>query len=277
MYALGLIFTAAATVVLASPAPADFGFSKDLLRRALVSSDGICGIYNNSRTCTGSGFGGCCSQFGYCGSDDDHCGVGCQSGWGSCGVTAPTTTWGALGCYSDQSNARTLTTSMNVASNTIERCQAACVAAGFNYSGTEFGNQCFCGTTISNGGAQVDPSGCNKACSGNSTQICGGAGTLSVSIITPRWQKVGCYSDSTTARTLSVSYNIAGVTNDNCKATCEANGYKYAATEYGTQCFCGNSIQNGASAVGAGCNIACAGDSTTYCGGSNAMSLFTYM
>ncbi|KAK9413595.1 hypothetical protein SUNI508_11804 [Seiridium unicorne] len=277
MYAISLVIGAAATIVLASPTSADFSFTKDLLSRTVVSTDGICGIYNNSKTCAGSAFGSCCSQFGYCGSDDDHCGVGCQSGWGSCGVTQPTTTWGTLGCYSDQSNARTLLTSMNVASNTVEKCQAACVSGGFNYSGTEFGSQCFCGSTISNGGAQVDSSGCNKTCTGNSTETCGGSGTLSVYVITPTWQKVGCYSDSTTARALNTSYNIAGVTNDKCKATCQANGFKYSGTEYGTQCFCGNAIQNSATAVGAGCNIACSGDSTSYCGGSNAISLFTWM
>lgn len=46
-----------------------------------VSTDGQCG--------EGHGMcpeGGCCSQYGYCGSSDAHCGTGCQSEFGSCGI-----------------------------------------------------------------------------------------------------------------------------------------------------------------------------------------------
>ncbi|KAK9773306.1 hypothetical protein SCAR479_10035 [Seiridium cardinale] len=139
---------------------------------------------------------------------------------------------------------------MNAANNTIEKCQAACVSGGFNYSGTEFGSH---------------------------TETCGGSGTLSVYVITPTWQKVRRYSDSTIARALNTSYDIAGVTNGKCKTTCQANCFKYAGPEYGTQCFCGNAVQNSATAVGTGCNVARSGDSTSYCGGSNAISLLTWI
>ncbi|KAI0528113.1 carbohydrate esterase family 4 protein [Xylaria bambusicola] len=45
-----------------------------------VSIDGSCG---NGVTCDGSGFGTCCSQYGFCGSTDDYCGTGCQPAFGS--------------------------------------------------------------------------------------------------------------------------------------------------------------------------------------------------
>ena len=35
-------------------------------------------------TCKGSGFGSCCSRYGYCGSTKDHCESGCQPGFGTC-------------------------------------------------------------------------------------------------------------------------------------------------------------------------------------------------
>ncbi|KAK0639608.1 hypothetical protein B0T16DRAFT_440080 [Cercophora newfieldiana] len=47
-----------------------------------VSTDGTCG---GSVTCVGSRFGRCCSTHGYCGSSADHCGEGCQLGFGECG------------------------------------------------------------------------------------------------------------------------------------------------------------------------------------------------
>jgi len=31
----------------------------------------------------------CCSKYGYCGTDNEYCGAGCQSGFGICGTTKP--------------------------------------------------------------------------------------------------------------------------------------------------------------------------------------------
>jgi peptidoglycan/xylan/chitin deacetylase (PgdA/CDA1 family) len=48
-----------------------------------VSTDGSCG---NGVTCSGSRFGSCCSQYGFCGTSDDYClpANGCQAGFGTC-------------------------------------------------------------------------------------------------------------------------------------------------------------------------------------------------
>ncbi|KAJ2980481.1 hypothetical protein NUW58_g6933 [Xylaria curta] len=45
-----------------------------------VSIEGNCG---NGYTCDGSEFGNCCSQYGFCGSNDDYCLAGCQPAFGS--------------------------------------------------------------------------------------------------------------------------------------------------------------------------------------------------
>lgn len=47
-----------------------------------ISVDGTCG---GAVTCTGSRFGRCCSAYGFCGFSADHCGEGCQLGFGECG------------------------------------------------------------------------------------------------------------------------------------------------------------------------------------------------
>ncbi|WYZ44614.1 hypothetical protein EsH8_VII_001050 [Colletotrichum jinshuiense] len=52
-----------------------------------VSVTGSCGPTNGGNTCAGSVFGNCCSQYGYCGSDVNFCGTGCQPGYGSCGIS----------------------------------------------------------------------------------------------------------------------------------------------------------------------------------------------
>lgn len=52
-----------------------------------ASTDGACG---GTITCAGTTWGACCSQYGYCGNTDAHCGTGCQPDFGT-GCTAADT------------------------------------------------------------------------------------------------------------------------------------------------------------------------------------------
>ncbi|KAF7541175.1 hypothetical protein G7054_g860 [Neopestalotiopsis clavispora] len=47
------------------------------------SQNGLC-AYRAFRVCKGSGFGDCCSRWGYCGSDEAYCADNCLQHWGSC-------------------------------------------------------------------------------------------------------------------------------------------------------------------------------------------------
>ncbi|KAI6845208.1 hypothetical protein KC327_g7703 [Hortaea werneckii] len=49
-----------------------------------VSEDGLCGPDNDDTICAGSGFGDCCSEYGFCGGTDGFCGEGCQPDYGTC-------------------------------------------------------------------------------------------------------------------------------------------------------------------------------------------------
>jgi hypothetical protein len=51
------------------------------------SKDGRCGV-NFKDTYCGNTETPCCSEFGWCGALTDHCGTGCQSGYGECGDSA---------------------------------------------------------------------------------------------------------------------------------------------------------------------------------------------
>ncbi|GAD96236.1 WSC domain protein [Paecilomyces variotii No. 5] len=257
-------------LALASATPT--GLTENLFPRSSVSTNGQCGAYNGTATCAGSAFGNCCSQFGWCGSDTGYCGSGCQSDYGTCGVST-TLSWKSLGCYSDNTLARALNTSENVSGGTVEACQSTCESQGFTLAGIEFGTQCFCGTAIMNGAAEIDSSNCNIACPQDSSEICGGSNALSLYTIVPVWQSIGCYSDTTLKRTLSMSYNVAGLTVEKCQSTCQDHGYIYAGLEFGSQCFCGNSIDNGATLT-SGCGTVCSGDSAEICGGANALSMY---
>ncbi|KAF1937738.1 hypothetical protein EJ02DRAFT_356141, partial [Clathrospora elynae] len=47
-----------------------------------ITSDGTCGGVNGY-TCTGSTFGSCCSEYGWCGDTASHCSA-CLVGFGTC-------------------------------------------------------------------------------------------------------------------------------------------------------------------------------------------------
>ncbi|KAF1849605.1 carbohydrate-binding module family 18 protein, partial [Cucurbitaria berberidis CBS 394.84] len=48
-----------------------------------ISPDARCGG-TTKQTCIGSGFGDCCSSYGWCGVTAAYCKTGCQPGFGKC-------------------------------------------------------------------------------------------------------------------------------------------------------------------------------------------------
>ena len=110
--------------------------------------------------------------------------------------TAPTPTgpqtignfskWLYMGCYSEATNGRALSDLQNPISGkavTIETCAAAC--DGYDYFGTEYSGECYCGNTINTGSALVAGSTpaqtlCDMTCSGNASEYCGGPSRLNM-------------------------------------------------------------------------------------------------
>jgi hypothetical protein len=66
-----LSVAAFASVAFAAALPGQSGGAKTLLKRA-VSPDGTCGG-SAGYTCSASSYR-CCSQWGWCGDDEEHCG-----------------------------------------------------------------------------------------------------------------------------------------------------------------------------------------------------------
>ena len=193
---------------------------------------------------------------------------------GSSAATGLPTGWAYYGCYVDGVNGRILQNQQpdNTAGNTIESCVALCAGQGYSIAGTEYSVQCFCGNAIYNGGAlAAQQSDCNSACSGNSNEMCGAGGRLSVySMGTPiafqppgpqvsglptGWFYQGCLQDNTLSNenvnagstqkaTISTLPWMVSDTDNNtilgCIEQCGAFGYNAAGLEYGRQCFCGD-------------------------------------
>ncbi|KAH7029905.1 uncharacterized protein B0I36DRAFT_291706 [Microdochium trichocladiopsis] len=97
------------------------------------SADGSCGPDKGSKTCTGSGFGTCCSSAGFGGSMAAHCGSGCRPNFGTC------------------------KTGFNVSSDGTcgpEKGSKTCLSPGFGNCCSSAG---FCGTTIAHCGSGCRP------------------------------------------------------------------------------------------------------------------------
>ncbi|OBT39329.1 hypothetical protein VE00_10469 [Pseudogymnoascus sp. WSF 3629] len=110
------------------------------------STNGLCGADNGGTFCTGTPFGDCCSEYGYCGDTSGHCGTGCQSDFGTCdagGGGPPVSTDGT--------------------------CSSASTPGGATCAGSMFGNCCsasgFCGdaTAYCGTGCQTDFGTCSPS------------------------------------------------------------------------------------------------------------------
>ncbi|KAF8264818.1 WSC domain-containing protein [Lactarius quietus] len=90
--------------------------------------------------------------------------------------------WGVEACFNDSTTARTLSAQVSVQggpyNNTVRNCLGACKAEYYLYAGLELAQQCWCGNSTMNYAVGIDPKNCDLACSGNSSEICGGADAL---------------------------------------------------------------------------------------------------
>ncbi|KAI0120698.1 copper radical oxidase [Xylariales sp. AK1849] len=91
------------------------------------------------------------------------------------------------------------------------------------------------------------------------------------------WTYVGCYVDNLNGRALKLDQyaNATTMTDESCILFCMDAGYPYAGTEYASECYCGDTVDEAATkAADSECSMACAGDATQPCGASNRLSIF---
>ncbi|KAF8418952.1 WSC-domain-containing protein [Tirmania nivea] len=90
------------------------------------------------------------------------------------------------------------------------------------------------------------------------------------------WVSKGCYLDQVNpSRTLPKMGSWGEkITNSGCINYCQSKSFKYAGTEYGGQCYCGNDISLGKPMPAANCNMACEGNPKEMCGGPGRLTLW---
>ncbi|KAH0545165.1 hypothetical protein FGG08_000777 [Glutinoglossum americanum] len=90
------------------------------------------------------------------------------------------------------------------------------------------------------------------------------------------WKDAGCYIDPINPRALGIwAYYGKPVTSSGCAKECDSRGYKFAGTENGGQCFCGDALKGAGVADNTDCDMPCDGDADEICGGSARLSVFT--
>jgi len=223
-----------------------------------------------------------------------------------------------LGCANDSAQGRALAAKSKTSTNmTIATCSTFC--SGYALFGVEYGSECYCDNKLA-ATSTLGQTGCKMVCGGNSTQICGGASMLGLfnntgtAAVTPTttpstspsatasptgpstpianvstagsFTYVGCANENNAnpGRALNGSnYANSTVTNDQCTAFCASQNFKYAGTEYGQECYCGNSLELGSSLNAAGCSSKCVGtlspsslfaQYSSVCGGGSLLSVW---
>ncbi|KAK8089357.1 copper radical oxidase [Apiospora hydei] len=193
----------------------------------------------------------------------------------------------SLGCYDNaQPGALMERMDMDSGNMTTEACTARCKGNGFEYAGLLYVGTCYCGNTINT--KKVDSGLCNKQCSGNSAETCGGDTSIALykdetfpditAQTTDAYTPMGCYTDDSNGRPVffrqdSLSYS--NLTTKACLQSCLAGGFPYAATEYAGECYCGVVLGKGVSPAGSSeCNMPCNGASGEMCGGRNRQNVY---
>lgn len=83
---------------------------------------------------------------------------------------------------------------------------------------------------------------------------------------------LGCFKDTYDRDLTGYSQQDAQLTLQSCANLCRQKGFKYAAAQYGSSCFCGNSY--GKHGKTTNCGMRCAGNSNEFCSGSWANSVY---
>lgn len=160
-----------------------------------------------------------------------------------------------VSCWTEGTGARALSgASFAYDEMTLESCMANCT--GFDYWGTEYGRECYCGNSLHSTSREAPDAECNMICGGDPTEFCGAGnrielylttatrttsatptptGSLAVKPTVGDYVFVGCQTEATTGRALSGNtYADDAMTLESCAAFCA--GSTYFGTEYGREC-----------------------------------------
>lgn len=168
---------------------------------------------------------------------------------------------------------------------TNELCASVC--EGYRYFATEYSQECYCGSHVSQHSESAPLEECGMTCGGDASSFCGGPSRLEL-YLNPDiaggqpeqplgagdFAFVGCRRELAGQRALSGKATAGDdMTNEKCAAFC--GEYEFFGTEYGAECYCGDELPEEAEEAAAGeCEMLCAGSVLEYCGAGNRLSVY---
>ena len=198
----------------------------------------------------------------------------------------------SLGCFVDTASRVFPFKATDANDMTAAKCAANC--AGYPYFGTQWSRECYCGTTAPT--VTAPASECSMACSGDDGELCGAGMRLNVyqfgseatptptSAPTPTpsvpvvdgFEYQGCYTDNVPQRVLAGKIYVENaMTLAKCAASCKASQYGWFGVTYGTECYCGASLDgDSVKAPEVQCDMPCSGDSSEKCGSSSRLNVY---
>ncbi|KAK4184351.1 WSC domain-containing protein [Podospora australis] len=192
-------------------------------------------------------------------------------------------TYAALGCFVDEGSRILPSRIISTHDMTAAKCAINC--AGYDFFGTQWSSECYCGNNRPTNPAPA--SDCNMACSGDPNENCGGGMRLNVYELEAEcedpptssisgFEYKGCYSDNVAQRVLAgKTVTESDMTLEKCAATCSVGGYTWFGVEYGSECFCGTTLDAASIKQAEGeCDMACSGDASQKCGGPNRLNVY---
>ncbi|MCJ1242521.1 hypothetical protein MMC14_010529, partial [Varicellaria rhodocarpa] len=200
--------------------------------------------------------------------------------------------WAYLGC-ANETNPRALPAASytNTTGMSVETCQNFCSSSRNNYglAGLEYGQECWCANALQSYSV-LGQTDCSMACTGNSSELCGGPSRLSVynltTFVPPTTVKAvgsyvlkGCYHEASNSRLLTgpAYTNSTGMTVESCVSYCAAASptQAYAGVEYGGECYCGSSLLSAATTADIdSCNMLCTGNGKEFCGAGSLLNVY---
>jgi hypothetical protein len=198
-----------------------------------------------------------------------------------------------VSCWTDRGNRRTLRDALTASDDmTLEMCADFC--SDYIYWGTEYSKECFCGNSLHEDSEERPLDECSTVCGGDDTQYCGNGDRLELYSTTSApptstsaaaaapthveavgdYALVGCWNEIPDGRALSQRTHAGGeMTNEVCAGVC--SGFRYFATQYSSECYCGSSVSERSSPADLeDCSMACAADPSSYCGGPSRLELY---
>lgn len=199
----------------------------------------------------------------------------------------------SLGCFVDNADRLFPNNIISTDDMTAAKCAVNC--ADFKYFGTQWGRECYCGSTAPT--VSAPSAECSMPCAGDDKELCGAgmrlnvykfdtpASTTTQASTTPTatppppvdgYEYQGCHTDDVQERALSgQTFSDPAMTLAKCATFCKDNGYGFFGVEYGFQCFCSTDLDASSRKVSdSECGMACGGDDFQKCGGPSRLNVY---